>query len=290
MTRPVANSSAEHGPPFDPTVPGIAATPAFHEALARMGVACDPAEITLLGRYLAFLRQANDRFNVTAITDEPSMWIRHVADSLTLLPVITSLQDADDAEPTDDTEGATHPPYAPRAAGTPWTLLDVGTGGGLPGIPLAICLPDLQVTLLEATGKKVRFLEAAVAALGLGNVRVVQGRAEDLGRDRVQHRERYDFVSSRAVGLLATLVELTVPFARVGGMVLAIKGERAAEEVVEAKQALYALHAHALESIRTETGTIVPIRKMRITPKIYPRRPGEPKRVPLGVKRSDRES
>ncbi len=286
MTRPVANSSADHGPPFDPTVPGIAATPAFHEALTRLGVACDPAEITLLGRYLAFLRQANERFNVTAITDEPSMWIRHVADSLSLLPVIASLQDAEDAEPGADADAASLPPHPP---GTPWTLLDVGTGGGLPGIPLAICLPDVQVTLLEATGKKVRFLEAAVAALGLGNVRVVQGRAEDLGRDRVQHRERYDVVCSRAVGLLATLVELTVPFARVGGMVLAIKGERAAEEVVEAKQALYALHAHALESIRTETGTIVPIRKMRITPKIYPRRPGEPKRVPLGVKRSDRD-
>lgn len=284
MSRPVPNSSAEHGPSFDPSVPGASPTAAFLQALTTLGVACEPAEMTSLGRYLSFLRQANERFNLTAVTDEPAMWLRHIADSLSLLPVIASVQAGVEVEGESDVSK-----LEPRPADAPWTLIDVGSGGGLPGIPLAICLPDIQVTLLEATGKKVRFLEEVVAALELRNVRVLSGRAEEAGRDRVAHREHYDFVTSRAVGPLATLVELTVPFLRIGGMVLAIKGERAGDEIIEAKQALYALHAHALEPMRTETGTIVPIRKMRTTPKIYPRRPGEPKRVPLGVKRADRE-
>lgn len=223
-----------------------------------------------MGRYLRFLRDANERFNLTAVSDPESMWTRHAADSLTLLPVIASALESDEDL------------AAGRVAGAPWRAIDVGSGGGLPGIPLAIALPDVRFTLLEATGKKARFLDDVVAALELSNVSVVQARAEEAGRDREHHRERYDFVLSRAVGPLATLAELTVPFAHVGGLVLAIKGERASEEVVEAKQALYALHTHALELMRTATGTIVPLRKMRVTPKIYPRRPGEPKRVPLG--------
>jgi 16S rRNA (guanine527-N7)-methyltransferase len=247
--------------------------------LTSMGVACEADELQRLGQYLAFLRDANERFNLTAVAEPGAMWLRHIADSLSLLPMIDTLT-------SDDEELAAARTSSGGNTG-PWRLIDVGSGGGLPGIPLAIVLPTFEVTLLEATGKKARFLQAVTAALGLANVRVVQARAEDAGRDRVQHRERYDIVVSRAVGGLATLAELTVPLARVGGVVLAIKGEKAAEEVAEAKQALYALHAHALELARTPTGTIVPLRKMRITPKIYPRRPGEPKRVPLGVRRDE---
>ncbi|MBL9121167.1 MAG: 16S rRNA (guanine(527)-N(7))-methyltransferase RsmG [Phycisphaerae bacterium] len=264
----------DHGPPFDPSQPGDAPTQAFLDALTAMNVACEDGELVRLGRYLRHLRDANEHFNLTAVSEPEAMWIRHIADSLSLVPLILSLTESDD----DLLES--------RIPGQPWSVIDVGSGGGLPGIPLAIVLPEFQFTLLEATGKKAKFLEAVVASLGLSNVRVEQARAEDAGRDRLEHRERYDLVLSRAVGPMATLVELTVPFAHVHGIVLAIKGEKAAEEVSEAKQALYALHCHALELIRTPTGTIVPIRKMRVTPKIYPRRPGEPKRVPLGVPRT----
>jgi 16S rRNA (guanine527-N7)-methyltransferase len=148
-------------------------------------------------------------------------------------------------------------------------------------VPLAIVLPEARCTLLEATEKKATFLRGVVAALALTNVDVVAARAEDVGRDRERYRERYDVVTSRAVAPLPTLVELTVPLARVGGVVFAIKGERAVEEVAAAKAALHALHAHALEPIRSPTGTIVPIEKMRATPKLYPRRAGEPKRAPI---------
>ena len=297
----------DHGPAFDPAAPGWSPPASFLAELEAAGIACDEAETARLGRYLRYLHDANERFNLTAVADPESMWSRHIADSLTLLPLIQSIvEGVDDAngqegqqqgqqeagpESGDQAPQDSAPVVGPESgrgsaadpADRTWTLLDVGSGGGLPGIPLAIAMPSLSVTLLEATGKKVRFLEAVVAALGLANVQVVQARAEDAGRDRERHRERFDIVVSRAVGALATLVELTVPFARVGGTVLAVKGERAEDEVAEAKQALYALHAHALEPIRTATSTIVPVRKMRITPKIYPRRPGEPKRVPLGL-------
>jgi 16S rRNA (guanine527-N7)-methyltransferase len=289
MTRPTRNDrpkrpatetagtpADDHGPTFDPAAPPVQPTSEAIAAIEALGVACEPSELDAMARYLGYLRDANTRFNMTAIVDAPSMWIRHIVDSLSLLPVIAS---ADlDAVNTDSARGASEP----RPAGGRVRICDVGSGGGLPGIPLAIALPDMEVVLLEATGKKVRFLREVAAALGLANVAVVQARAEDAGQDRTHHRERYDLVVSRAVGHLAMLVELTVPLARVGGYVLAVKGERADQEIAEGKAALHALHAHVLEPIRTATGTIVPIQKMRTSPRTYPRRAGEPKRDPIG--------
>jgi 16S rRNA (guanine527-N7)-methyltransferase len=271
---------------FAPDLPALQPSAAIRAMILDAGILLEQPEWDALGRYLAFLRATNEHTNLTAIVEPEAMWERHIADSLSLLPVIASLSDPSDEALADGEDAPIPRPL--RQPGEPLRLIDVGSGGGLPGIPLAICLPDVEVTLLEATGKKVQFLEEVKAALNLPNLRVVQGRAEVAGRDRNAHRERYDIVVSRAVGVLATLVELTVPFAKLGGMILAIKGERAAEEIVEAKQALYALHAHALAPLRTPTGTIVPVRKMRTTPKIYPRAAGEPKRVPLGIGKADR--
>lgn len=240
---------------FDPGLAALAATDEFRAHLASTGIELEPDELERLGRYLAFLADANRKFNLTAVDAPEAMWIRHVADSLTLLPVLASLEAKD--------------------------VLDVGSGGGLPAMPLAIAMPEVRFTLLEATGKKARFLERAAAELGLANVTVVAARAEDAGRDRERFRERFDAVTSRAVGALPTLLELTLPFAKVEGHVLAIKGEKAIEEVAAAKRALHALHAEALEPVRTPTGTIVAVLKRRSTPKMYPRRAGEPKRDPL---------
>jgi 16S rRNA (guanine527-N7)-methyltransferase len=258
----------DRGPLFDATLSALQPSQAFVDACGDAGIAFEGDDLARLGRYLAFLRDANAKINLTTVVDPDEMWMRHVYDSLTLLPFVASYEREDGAD-------------------GPVALLDVGTGGGLPGLPLAIVLPDVQVTLLEATGKKVRFLEGVRDALGLANVRVVQARAEDAGRDRVGHRERYDIVTSRAVGALATLAELTVPFARVGGLILAIKGERADAEIVDAKAALHALHAHVRDPVRTPTGTVVPLVKQRSTPKLYPRRAGEPKRAPIGGRLRD---
>lgn len=254
MRDPRPESAAER-PSFDPALAPLSPDGAFLLHLRDAGIELEPAELERLGRYLAYLADANRKFNLTAVDEPGAMWIRHVADSLSLLPLLASLEAKD--------------------------VLDVGSGGGLPAIPLAIAMPEVRFTLLEATGKKVRFLEAVAAALGLVNVTVVAGRAEDLGQDRARFRERFDAVTSRAVGPLPTLLELTLPFARIEGHVLAIKGEKAIDEIAASKRALHALHAEALEPVRTPTGTIVAIRKRRTTPKMYPRRAGEPKRDPL---------
>jgi 16S rRNA (guanine527-N7)-methyltransferase len=121
---------------------------------------------------------------------------------------------------------------------------------------------------VEATAKKARFLEAVTHALGLTNVRVLQSRAESAARGAL--REHFDAATSRAVGPLSDVAMCSIPFLRIGGVMLAIKGERAGEEVVSAKQVLYELHASVVNEIRTETNTIVAIEKQRKTPAKFP--------------------
>jgi 16S rRNA (guanine527-N7)-methyltransferase len=237
----------------------------FLTRVADLGIEFEAGDAEKLGLYLELLLDANTRFNLTAITDPNEAWTRHILDSLTLVPVIVSL--------TESGAGGT--------GVSPVRIIDIGSGGGLPGIPLAITLPDIQFTLVEATGKKARFLEEVARQLELSNVQVVSDRAETIGQDHVNYRERFDVVLARAVGRLPVLLELTVPLAKVEGHVLAMKGTKAAEEIEESKRALHLLHAHVIDSIATPTGTLVIIQKMRKTPRNYPRAPGEPKRSPL---------
>ncbi len=220
---------------------------------------------------MGMLLAANKAFNLTAIRDPGEAWTRHVLDSLTLLGVLAEIETPE---------------------GQSLRVIDVGTGGGLPGIPLAIARQDVSVTLLDATAKKCAFLDHVAQELGLTNLEVVCARAEAAGRDRGErtgtgrrggHREMYDLVVARAVGRLATLSELTIPFARVGGLIALIKGAKADEELVEAKGALHLLHTSHAGTVQTGTGRIVVLEKQRPTPKSYPRRDGEPKRAPLGV-------
>jgi 16S rRNA (guanine527-N7)-methyltransferase len=227
----------------------------FLDRAASLNIVFDPGDLDTLARYVALLLDANTRFNLTAITDPEEVWSRHILDSLSLVPMIASLDAA--------------------------SIIDIGSGGGLPGIPLAIVIPSVRFSLLEATGKKARFLQDTAQQLQLSNVAVICDRAETVGQDHKQYRENFDIVVARAVGRLPVLLELTVPFARVGGHVLAMKGEKAPEEITEAKQALHLLHAQVTESIATPTSTVVVIEKLRKTPRSYPRRPGEPKRDPL---------
>lgn len=240
-------------------MPGFAPPQSFLTQAQGLNIEFDRGDLEKLGRYIALLLDANTRFNLTATTNPEDVWTRHILDSLTLVPLIES-------------------------SGTgvsPVQVIDVGSGGGLPGIPLAIVLPHIHFTLLEATGKKARFLQDTAQQLGLTNIKVICDRAETVGQDHKQFREQFDIVLARAVGKLPVLLELTVPLAKIGGHVLAMKGEKASEEIIEATQALYLLHAQVVESISAATGTIVVIEKQRKTPRTYPRRPGEPKRDPL---------
>lgn len=250
----------------------IPPTDEFLKMAADYGVAFDPGDVERLGLFLALMLETNKTHNLTAITDPAEAWIKHIFDALTLMPFLAGLEE-------EQAEGGA----AAGAEARPIKVVDVGSGGGVPGIPLAIVLPRIRFTLLEATGKKAEFLRAAAEQLGLANVEVVQERAERAGQDHRVHREKYDAATARALGHLAVVSELTAPLVRSGGLVLAVKGAKADQELAESAKALGLLRAEHVQTTQTPTGRIVVLRKIAPTPRTYPRRDGEPKRAPLGV-------
>lgn len=234
-------------------------TDSFISGATSLGIEFEPDDTRRLGLYLACLLDANTRLNLTADTDAAHAWTRHILDSLTLLPLLAELP-----------EGS--------------AVIDVGTGAGLPGVPLAICLPHLNFTLLEATAKKAEFLRTVCTALALNNTTVLNARAEDAAQDHRNFRECFDAAVARAVGPLSVIAELTVPLVKPEtGRVLLIKGQKADDELAEAKQALHLLHAVHAGTIDTPSGRIIALEKPRKTPRAYPRPAGEPKRRPLGA-------
>lgn len=250
----MTDASPRPAPPV-PLEP-LAAPESFLSAADALGVVFDDGDVERLGLYLALLLEANRAFNLTSITEPEEAWNRHILDSLTLMALLAELP-----------EGA--------------RVADIGSGGGAPAIPLAIVMPHLRFTLIEATGKKADFLRDAAKRLGLKNIEVVNERAETVGQDHKRRREVYDAVTARAVGKIAVVAELTVPLAKVGGQILLIKGEKAPEELEAAAGALDLLRASCAGVVETPTGRIVVLEKLAKTPRDYPRRPGEPKRAPL---------
>jgi 16S rRNA (guanine527-N7)-methyltransferase len=206
------------------------------ERLAAIGANVTAGCLATVGDYLARLLAMNERMNLTSITDAASAWERHALDALSLLPHLADV------------------PAGGR-------LVDIGSGGGIPGLPLAIARPDLHIALIEATQKKARFLSAVSEELTLANVRVHADRAEKLAVGPLAHQ--FDVVTARAVARLVTLVPLVVPFARVGGRLLLIKGQRVDEELAEAKVVLAAHHVNHETTVATPTGRIVVLSRTR---------------------------
>ena len=221
-----------------------------------------PAQHEAFDLYARKLLDARRRTNLTSLRDRDAIERRLFLESIALLNALTDA-------------GAVESP-----------VIDVGTGAGIPGLPLKIMRPDLEVVLLDATGKKVRFLEEVVRHLGLNGVRVLQGRAEELAHDPA-HREAYALALARAVAPLRILVELALPFVRQGGYLAAAKGSGAAREVREAEKALAECGGaidHLLPLDVPGPGpapTLVLIRKVAHTPERYPRRTGVPQKRPL---------
>ncbi len=214
-------------------------------------------------RYAALLQEWNAKMNLTAITDEAGIVAKHFMDSLSVLTVLDSVA----------TDG--------------YQVLDVGTGAGFPGIPLAIMRPSWHVTLLESTRKKVDFLVLVGNALGLKNLTTVWARAEEAGHLN-QHREQYDAVVARAVAELPVLAEYCLPFVRRDGHWVAQKSIKVEEEVARARNALgqlggklIAVKAVAVPGMSQETRTLVVVQKVKATPPLFPRKAGLPGKKPL---------
>ncbi|RLN12675.1 ribosomal RNA small subunit methyltransferase G [Panicum miliaceum] len=210
--------------------------------------------------YVEALLDWNQRMNLTAVTDEAEVMTRHVADSLAVLPPLERA-------------------YRARSTTGGVSLIDVGSGAGLPGLILAVARPSWRFTLLESMKKRCTFLEHAVEAMGLSNVDVVCDRAENVGQS-LDYREAYDIAAARAVAELKVLAEYCLPLVRVGGLFIAAKGHDPHEEIKNAKSAVQKLGASMLELCNVESmgphgqRTAVIYFKERATPRKYPRLPG----------------
>ncbi len=243
--------------------------PDLTQLAESLGVPLTPDQLRGFREYTRLLLEANRRMNLTALRDEDVLLRHYHLDALALLPVIARAVEM----PADELRKQS------------WWAVDVGTGGGAPAIPLAIAWPALHYTLIESIAKKARFLEDVAQALNLA-VTVINARAEDVGRDPA-HRERYDLVTARAVAALPALVELTLPFVRVGGLAVYPKGSRALEEAETAIYAIQTLGGKLLEIEKLkipgveEDRFVVMVQKVGHTPKKYPRRPGMPVKRPL---------
>jgi 16S rRNA (guanine527-N7)-methyltransferase len=238
---------------------------------AQMGVRLSPSQATAFEKYTDELLSWNERFNLTAVTDREQVQLRHYLDSLALLPVLAA------------GEGIALGALLAR----PLRVADVGAGAGLPGLALRIAWPRMRLTLIESTGKKVRFLRHVVDQLGINDVEMAQGRAEELAL-RPPFRAGFDLVLARAVAPLPTLAEYLLPLARRGGCVVAYKGSAAHEEAMAAEYAVHLLGGRLRRLVPVEvpglaeTRVLVIIDKVSQTPEGYPRGRGLPRKQPLG--------
>jgi 16S rRNA (guanine527-N7)-methyltransferase len=228
-----------------------------------LGIILDDEQIGRFEIYYQELVAWNERINLTSITDYEAVQIKHFLDSLTITQA-----------------------YNFRGSGEGFKVIDVGTGAGLPGIPLKIVYPEIYLTLLEATARKTKFLEHLVGRLGLKDVEIINGRAEDTAR-LPRYREKYGLVLSRAVASLPALAELTIPFISIGGMFVAQKKGDIAGELKSAGKAIEISGGRVKEvkPINIEgpddDRCLIVIEKIKETPGKYPRRNGMPEKRPI---------
>lgn len=232
----------------------------FAEQAAALGAPLSAVQVAQFATYEALLLDWNGRMNLTAIREPEAIRVRHFLDGLSVARVTGSLNGR--------------------------SLIDVGTGAGFPGLPLKILFPDLRLTLVESVAKKTRFLQAVTAELALNDVVVLAERAETLGQD-VRYREQFDWAVARGVAELRVLAEYLLPLCRVGGAMVAQKGESAAAEAAAAATAVATLGGGG---VQMETvllpgqelpHTLLTVSKLHPTPSAYPRRPGMPAKRPL---------
>src|SRR5512142_764352 len=231
-----------------------------HDAQALFNVHVTGRQVMALITYEKELLEWNQKFNLTAIRDSESIRTKHFLDSFSCVLA--------------------------WKASPPDRLIDVGTGAGFPGIPLKILYPNLRLTLVESVGKKAMFCQHIVRVLGLEHVDVIQTRAESLGQS-LQHREKYDWAVARAVANLNVLAEYLIPLVKVGGKVLAQKGDSGPAEAQSAEKGMELLGGKLKQIIPVnlpgvaDDRYLVTIEKVAATPPKYPRKPGIPMKQSL---------
>lgn len=230
------------------------------EKLSLADIECNVAQCEKLYNYMEHVLRWNEHVNLTAITDREEFIGKHFVDSL----LGSKLEEMRGAE----------------------NIIDVGTGGGFPGVPLAILFPEKNFVLVDSLKKRLNIIAEISAEMEVGNVEVLHGRAEDIGRSQ-EHREHYDICVSRAVANLSVLAELCLPLVKVGGYFLPYKTSNNQEEIVESRNAIEALggkwageKSFSNSKLKFERNILI-IKKVSETDKKYPRKAGVPAKNPI---------
>lgn len=232
----------------------------FYQALAEQGLELNDRQKKQFHRYFQLLVEWNEKINLTAITAEDEVYLKHFYDSLA--PILQGY-----------------------VLNEPISLLDIGAGAGFPSLPMKILFPQLEVTIIDSLNKRIQFLHLLAEDLGLEGVHFYHGRAEDFAQDK-QFRARFDLVTARAVARMQVLSELTIPFLKVGGRLIALKASSAEDELHQAKNALNLLFAKVLDNVdyqlpNGDPRTLTIVEKKKETPNKYPRKAGVPNKRPL---------
>lgn len=232
----------------------------FYQMLADQGFELSDLQKQQFKRYFELLVEWNEKINLTAITEEQGVYLKHFYDSIA--PVLHHKITNDSIR-----------------------LLDIGAGAGFPSLPMKILFPNIEVTIIDSLNKRINFLTLLSEELGLTGVHFYHGRAEEFGQDK-QFRAQFDIVTARAVARMQVLSELTIPFLKIGGQLIALKAVAAEDELADAKNALALLFSKVVETYNYDlpngdSRNITIVEKKKETPNKYPRRAGLPNKKPL---------
>lgn len=229
----------------------------FLDEIKKINIEVNEKQIEEFYKYMIGIIEWNDKVNVTAITDEKLFIVKHFIDSMVVNQYLQGKE----------------------------SLIDIGTGGGFPGVPLKILNPEMKITLIDSVNKKLNVIRDLSDKIGFEKIEIIHTRAEDLA-NRTEYREMYDIATTRAVSNLSTILEYMLPFIKVGGKAICMKGPNYKEELDEAKKAIEILGGQ-LEKVETFNienemeRNIIIISKIKRTPRNFPRSQGKPLKEPI---------